>query len=90
MAIKQITLKQAIRLIDSSSETYSLHTVIIDGNGNKMPVYSGEHLMASPVNTIESFVKVTDNYGSFWLKFYGEMDLVVAKYQLIDKNGEPI
>ncbi len=86
----QITLKEAIKLIDSSSETYSLHTVIIDDNGNKMPVYSGDYLSESPVNTIESFVKETDNYGSFWLKFYGEMDLVVAKYQIVDENGEPV
>jgi hypothetical protein len=86
----QITLKEAIRLIDSSSETYSLHTVVIDDYGNKMPIYSYDYLMESPVNTIESFVKETNNYGSFWLEFYGEMDSVVAKYQIVDENGEPV
>jgi hypothetical protein len=86
----QITLKEAIRLIDSSSETYSLHTVIINDNGNKMPVYEGDYLTESHENTIESFVKETNNYGSFWLKFYGEMDLVIAKYQIVDENGEPV
>lgn len=86
----QITLKEAIRLIDSSSETYSFRTVILDDNGNKIPADCGDHLMSSPVNSIESFVKQTNNYGSFWLKFYGEMDLVVAKYQIVNEYGEPV
>ena len=55
-----------------------------------MPVYCDNYLTESPENTIESFVKETNNYGSFWLKFYGETDLVIAKYQIVDKNGEPI
>lgn len=88
--IDQITLKEAIRLIDLSSEKYSFHTVILDENDNKTPVYFGDHLTASPVNTLETFVKETDNYGSFWLKFYDEFDLCIAKYQIIDKTGEPI
>ena len=87
--ILQIQKEEALKLIDSCTESYSLHTVVLDAIGNKQTIYSGDYLLNSPVNRLEDFFKI-DNYGSFWLKFYDENDKLSAKYQIVDEAGEPI
>jgi hypothetical protein len=93
---KQITLSSALLLIDSDEcNKFDIHYRYLEGDANyyvKGNIYFSDAIEDNPDLSVEKFIEQADNYGSFWLSVWSDVDNEEYKmFQIVDdKTFEPL